>query len=69
MGIRHVYHINIQCNKVKVIVALFSCSSDFALYFEDCFMDKVILGILVLCDTTIDILTNVGLLDLYFMVQ
>ena len=30
---------------------------------------NVILGILVLCDTTIDILTNVGHLDLYFMVQ
>ena len=43
MGIRHVYHINIQCNKVKVIVSLFSCSSDFALYLEDYFMD--------LCDT------------------
>ena len=39
MGIRNVYHINIQCNKVKVIVILFSCSSDFALYFEDYFMD------------------------------
>ena len=43
MGIRHVYHINIQCNKVKVIVIIFSCSSDFALYLEDYFMDK--------CDT------------------
>ena len=50
-------------------MALFSCSSDFALYFEDYFMDYVILGILVLCDTTIDILTNVGHLDLYFLVQ
>ena len=30
---------------------------------------NVVLGILVLCDTTIDILTNVGHLDLYFMVQ
>ena len=39
MGIGHVYHINIQCNKVKVIVTLFSCSTDFALYFEDYFMD------------------------------
>ena len=38
MGIRHVYHINIHCNKIKVIVTLFSCSSDFALYFEDYFM-------------------------------
>ena len=60
------YHINIQCNKVKVIVILFSCSSDFALYLEDFFM---ILGILVLCDITIDIVTNVGRLDPYFMVQ
>ena len=33
-------YINIQCNKVKDIVILFSCSSDFALYFEDCFTDK-----------------------------
>ena len=39
MDIRHVYHSNIQCNKVKVIVTLFSWSSDFALYFEDYFMD------------------------------
>ena len=39
MGIRHVYHINIQCNKVKVIVIIFSCYSDFALYLEDYFMD------------------------------
>ena len=69
MGIRHVYLIIIQCNKVKVIVILFSCSSDFALYLEDYFMINVILGILVLCDTTIDSITNVGHLDLYFMVQ
>ena len=34
MGIRHVYHINIQCNKVKVNVTLFSCFSDFDVYFE-----------------------------------
>ena len=39
MGIRHVYHINIQCNKVKVIVIIFSFSSDIALYLEDYFMD------------------------------
>ena len=45
------------------------CSSDFALYFEDFFMDYLIHGILVLSGTTIDILTNVGHLDLYFMVQ
>ena len=69
MGNRHVYHINIQCNKVKAIVIIFSCSSDFALYLEDNFMDYVIPGILVLCDTTIDSITNVGHLDLYFMVQ
>ena len=69
MGIRHVYLIIIQCNKVKVIVILLSCSSDFALYLEDYFMINVILGILVLYDTTIDSITNVGHLDLYFMVQ
>ena len=41
MGIRHVYHINIQCNKVKVIVIIFQDkgSSDFALYLEAYFMD------------------------------
>ena len=39
MGIRYVDHIYIQCNKVNVIVILFSCSSDFALYLEDYFMD------------------------------
>ena len=38
MGIRPVYHINIQCNKVEAIVTLFSCSIDFALYIEDYFM-------------------------------
>ena len=32
MGIRHIYDINIQCNKVKAIVILFSYSSDFAFY-------------------------------------
>ena len=41
MGIRHVYHINIQCNKVMVIAVLFSCSSNFALHLhEDYFTDK-----------------------------
>ena len=30
---------------------------------------NVILGILVLCDTTTDSITNVGPLDLYFMVH
>ena len=30
---------------------------------------NVILGILALCATTIDTITNVGHLDLYFMVQ
>ena len=30
---------------------------------------NVIFGILVLCDNTIDSITNVGHLDLYFMVQ
>ena len=39
MGIKHVYYINIQCNKVKVIVTLFSCYSDFDVYFEAYFMD------------------------------
>ena len=70
MGIRHVYRINIQYNKVKGIVTLFSCSSDFALYFDISWIN-VILGILVLCDTTVDILTNIGHLDLYmyFMVH
>ena len=29
------YHINNHCNKVKVIVIIFSCCSDFALYLED----------------------------------
>ena len=33
------HHINIQCNNVKVIVSLFSCFSDFDLYFEAYFMD------------------------------
>ena len=33
------YPINIQCNKVKVIVTLFLCFSDFELYFEAYFMD------------------------------
>ena len=48
---------------------IFSCSSDCALYLKDYFMDYVILEILVLCDTSIGSLTNVGHLDLYFMVQ
>ena len=32
MGIRQVYRINIQCNKVKVIVTYFLYSSSHALY-------------------------------------
>ena len=60
MGIRHVYHINIQCNKVKVIVIIFSCCSDFAL--KTISWINVILGILVLGDTTIDSITNIGTL-------
>ena len=39
MDISCVYHINIQCHKVKVIVTYFLCISDFALYLEDYFMD------------------------------
>ena len=41
MGIRHVYHINIQCNKVKVIVTYFHASviSVILAYFEAYFMD------------------------------
>ena len=54
---------------MQVIVIIFSCSSDFASYLEDISWINVILGILVLCDTTIDSITNVGHLDLYFMVQ
>ena len=48
-------------------MTLFSCSCDFALYFLKISWINVILGILLLCDTTIDSLTNVGHLDLYFM--
>ena len=69
MGIRHVYHINIQCKKVKVIVTLFSCSSDLPYILKTISWINVILGILVLCDTMIDIIINVGHLDLYFMVH
>ena len=69
MGIRHIYHINIQYNKVKVIVILFSCSSDFAFFFKTISWINVILEILVLCDTKIDSITNVGHLDLFFMVH
>ena len=58
--------INIQCNKVKVIVIIFSCSSDFALYLISWI--NVILGILGLCDTMIASITDVSHLDLYFMV-
>ena len=38
MGIRYVYHINIQSNKVKVIVTLFHASVILT-YFEAYFMD------------------------------
>ena len=69
MGIRHVYQINIQCNKVKVIVILFSYYSNFAIYLEDYFMDLCDTWNIGSCDTTIDIITNVGHLDLYFMVH
>ena len=72
MGIIYVYHINIQCNKVKVIVIILSFSSDLAILpyiLKTVSWINVILGILVLCDTTIDSITNVGHFDLYFMVQ
>ena len=69
MGIRHVYHINIQCNKVKVIVIIFSCSGILPYVLKTISWINVILGILGLCDTTIGSITNVGHLDLYFMVQ
>ena len=39
---------------------IFSCSSDFALYLETILWINVILGILVLCNTRIDSITNVG---------
>ena len=44
-------------------------TSKFYVVFVFCLWINVILGILVLCDTTIDSITNVGHLDLYFMVQ
>ena len=50
-------------------MTLFSCSSDFALYFEDFLWINVILGILALCNTISDIITNVGHIGLYFVVQ
>ena len=46
---------------------IFSCSSDFAL--KTISWINVILGILVLCDIRIGNITNVGDLNLYFMVQ
>ena len=72
MGIRHVYHIYVQCNKVKVIkviMTFFHAPVILSNILKTISWINVILGILVLCDVTIDILTNVGHLDLYFMVQ
>ena len=63
------HQINIQCNKVKVIVIIFSCSSILPYILRTISWINVILGILLLCDTTIDSITNVGHLYLYFMVQ
>ena len=54
------------CNKVKVIVIIFSAILPFIL--KTISWINVILGILVLCDTTIGSITNVGHFDLYFMV-
>ena len=39
MDIRQNYYIDFRFNKVKIIVTLFSCSSDLALYFGDYFID------------------------------
>ena len=50
-------------------MTLFSCSSDFAYILKTISWINAILGILVLCDTMIDIIINVDHLDLYFMVQ
>ena len=69
MGIRHVYHINFQCIKVKVIVIIFYAPAILPYILKTISWINVILGILVLCDITIDSITNVGHLDLYFMVQ
>ena len=47
-----------------------SWSSDFALYFEDYLMyEHHTLGFMSQYDTTFDLKINVGLCDLYFMVQ
>ena len=69
MDIRHVYHIRFQCDKVKVIVTLFYAPAVLPYIVKTISWFNVIHGILVLCDTTIDIIINVGHLDLYFMVQ
>ena len=69
MGIRHVYDINIQCNKVKVIVIIFHAPAILPYILKTISWINVILEILVLCNTTIDNITNVGHLDLYFKVQ
>ena len=71
MGIRHVYHINIQNNKVKdfVMSPIFYAPAVLPYILKTISWINVILGILVLCDTKIDIIINKGLLDLYFMVQ
>ena len=63
------YHINIQCNKVKVIVSYFHAPVNLPYILQPISWINVILGILVLCDTILDSITNVGHFDLYFMVQ
>ena len=46
-----------------------SCSSDFALYLEDCLMYEHLTSKLSQYDWTFDLKINVGHCDLYFMVQ
>ena len=51
-------------------MTLFSFSCDFTFYFKAYFMDLCdIWDIGSVCDVTTYIITNVGHLDLYFMVQ
>ena len=69
MGFRQIYHINIQYNKVKVIVTFYHAPVILPYILKTISWLNVILGILVLCDTIVDIIINVGQLDLYFMVQ
>ena len=52
MSIKYICLINIQCNKSKVIVTLFSCFCDFTFYFEDYCRMRCLISVHTVCHSS-----------------